>query len=85
MTTLKSSGGDDFSAVTLIPVTFTPSDTRQRVEIVITDDNVYEGFESFGAVLTLPEGSGGIVIGADSNATVVIVDDDGTLIWRCVN
>ncbi len=50
------------------------------VLIDIKDNNIAEGEEEFGAVLTLPAGSFGVVLGVN-NATAVIIDDDCKLIW----
>ena len=45
---------------------------------MIIDDNVYETQECFMAVLELPTGSTGVQLGQQSQANVVLFDDDGT-------
>ena len=65
-------------ARTNIPVVFNPSDTQQIVEVTIANDVAYEGVETFGGLLTLPDGSSGVMVGAD-RATVTIDDDDSRL------
>ena len=43
------------------------------------EENVYETQECFSAVLELPTGSTGVQLGQQSQANVVLFDDDGTL------
>ena len=65
----------DFTARTDIPVTFSPTETRQTVEVVLLNDDVLEGDENFMGSLSLPAESTGLTLGVDS-ATATIQDDD---------
>ena len=56
-------------------MTFEPTETSQIVMVPIVVDNNLEGVEQFTAVLSLPAGQIGVVLGADM-ATVEITDDD---------
>ena len=47
------------------------------MEVMIVNDNVFEGDEEFGAVLELQPGSSGVILGQQSTATAAIQDDDG--------
>ena len=56
-------------------MTFQPTEVSQIVMVPILDDNSLEGVEQFTAVLSLPPGQGGVMLG-DNTATVEITDDD---------
>lgn len=45
---------------------------------MIVDDSVFENEEQFGAMLELPAGSSGVILGPQRTATANIQDDDGT-------
>lgn len=62
-------------------MTFDPAETEKEVEIPITDDSVLEGLEDFTAVLRAMDPS--VVEIVNGSASVTIVDNDGTLIFRC--
>ena len=51
--------------------------TTVNFPITIMEDDVYEGTESFRAVLTLPSPSNGLSLGNEIMATVNIVDNEG--------
>lgn len=57
-------------------VTFSPSETEQQVQVVLTDDSVFECDEIFQGVLSLVTGSEGVAIGPADTATATIEDDD---------
>ena len=59
-----------------VPVTFTAGTIEQFVEVMLVDDNIVEGDEAFEALLSLPAGSTGVVLGVNE-ATATIQDDDG--------
>ena len=79
-----SAGGVDYTTLNNVPVAIPPSAGEESVLalVVINDNNFAEGDEQFGAVLTLPDGSFGVMLGV-SNATAVIIDDDckWIIIW----
>ena len=56
-------------------VTFQPTETSLIVMVPILIDIRLEGVEQFTAMLSLPAGQVGVVLGADM-ATVEITDDD---------
>ena len=56
-------------------MTFQPTVTSQIVMVPILVDNNLEGVEQFTAMLSVPDGQVGVVLGAVS-ATVEITDDD---------
>ena len=56
---------------------FPAGNTTVNYPIIIMEDNVYEGTESFKAVLTLPSPSNGLTLGNEIMATVNIVDNEG--------
>ena len=60
-------------------MTFQPTDTSQIVMVPILDDTNLEGVEQFTALLTLPAGQVGVMLGADM-ATVEITDEDCKLV-----
>ena len=68
---------EDYAARTDFQVVFAAGETEQFVEVAIEDDNVLEDSEAFEAVLSLPAGSTGVVLGPASQATATIDDDDG--------
>ena len=78
---LLSLGGVDYTVVTNLRVDIPPSVGEESMPVLvdIIDNNIAEGEEEFGAVLTLPAGSFGVMLGV-SNATAVIIDDDCKLI-----
>jgi len=56
-------------------VTFQSTETSQIVMVPILADDILEGVEQFTAMLSLPAGRVGVVLGANM-ATVEITDDD---------
>ena len=56
-------------------MTFQPTETSLIVMVPILIDNRLEGEEQFTAMLSLPTGQVGVMLGADT-ATVEITDDD---------
>ena len=64
----------DYSPLIDEEVTFTPSETVKIVMILIKDDNVFEGEESFTASLSPVPGSTGVEIGQQGTATTIIMD-----------
>ncbi len=64
-----------------IQVTFNPGQTTQVINIPIVDDNLIEGNETVNLSLTNPTGTSRVSLGAQSTATLTIVDNDnpGTL------
>ena len=70
----------DFAAREDLLVVFGVGETEQFVEVGIENDDVYENeLEEFEAVLTLPPGSSGVLLGQQSQAMASIQDDDGKL------
>ena len=66
--------GLDYSPLINEEVTFGPSETIKFVMVPITEDNVFEGEESFTVTLSLVPGSSGVEIGQQGTATTTIVD-----------
>ena len=56
-------------------MTFGATETSQIVMVPILVDDNLEGVEQFTAMLTVPAGQVGVILGADM-ATVEITDDD---------
>ena len=56
-------------------MTFQPTETSQTVMVPILVDDNLEGVEQFTAMLSVPAGQVGVILGADM-ATVEITDDD---------
>jgi hypothetical protein len=71
----SATSGSDYSPLINEEVTFGPSETIKFVMVPITEDNVFEGEESFTATLSLVPGSSGVEIGQQGTATTTIVDD----------
>ena len=63
-------------------MTFTAGDTEELVEVMIINDNVYEGEEQFEAFLDLQSGSSGVALGQQTMATATIQDDDGIACYK---
>ena len=66
---------------------FQPTETSLIVMVPILDDSNLEGVEQFTAMLSLPAGQVGVVLGADM-ATVEITDDDCKSVivcWLAIN
>lgn len=70
--------GSDFVSIVDVPVTFLAGETEQFVEVMLLDDVIFEGEESFTAVLSLQSGSTGVILGPESQATASISDFDST-------
>ena len=71
--------GEDFAASGGLQVTFTsgsPDDAQQSVVIAIIDDDVLEGDHDFTVQLVSTDPSS-VMIGAQSDTTVTIIDDEG--------
>jgi len=66
--------GEDYTT-TSQTVTFQAIETSQTVMVPILADDNLEGVEQFTAMLSLPAGQVGVVVGANM-ATVEITDDD---------
>ena len=64
-------------------VTFQPTETSLIVMVPIVIDSRVEGVERFNAMLSLPTGQVGVVLGADM-ATVEITDDDCKLAMQVI-
>ena len=79
------SASTDFVPRISVPVTFEPGDSEETVEIVITNDGVFEGDEQFEGILELQSGSSGAVLGQQTVATATILDDDGTKRYLLAN
>jgi len=77
---MNSTAGEDYTT-TSQTVTFQPTETSQIVMVPILGDDNLEGVEQFTAMLSLPAGQVGVVLGAD-RATVEITDDDCELFIR---
>ena len=58
-------------------MTFAAGETEQLVEVMIIDDQNYEGEEQFQGILELQSGSSGVVLGTQTTADATIQDDDG--------
>ena len=71
---MHSTAGEDYTT-TSQTVTFQPGETSLIVMVPILIDNRLEGVEQFTAMLSLPAGQVGVVLGANM-ATVEITDDD---------
>ena len=67
--------GEDYTTTSRL-VTFAPTETTQIVMVPIREDQRVEPDETFIGQLTLPSGSSGVVLGAETTATVTIRDDD---------
>ena len=80
-THFNSLASEDFVPRENLPVTFGAGEIESFVEVLLIDDNVYETQECFMAVLGLLPGSSGIQLGQQSQANVVILDDDGILLF----
>ena len=66
----------DFTAQEQLLLTFNASDASLSVAIAIARDGLVEAEEAFGAVLSVPEGEGGVELGTLREATVTITDSD---------
>jgi len=71
---IHPAAGEDYTT-TSQTVTFQPMETTQIVMVPILADDNLEGVERFTAMLSLPAGQVGVVLGANM-ATVEITDDD---------
>ena len=71
---MHSAAGEDYTT-TSRTVTFQPMETSLIVMVPIVIDSRVEGVERFNAMLSLPTGQVGVILGADM-ATVDITDDD---------
>ena len=65
-------------------MTFTAGDTEELVEVMIINDNVYEGEEQFEAFLDLQSGSSGVALSQQTMATATIQDDDGIACYKLI-
>lgn len=74
---LSSLDGEDYIGLTET-VTFYPGQNTSSVEVVLTDDAVYEGLQEFSVTLT--SANSDVVNIINGNATVTIVDDDGKFV-----
>ena len=71
---MHSAAGEDYTTTSQM-VTFQPTETSLIVMVPILIDIRLEGVEQFTAMLSLPAGQVGVVLGVDM-ATVEITDDD---------
>ncbi|MGM9500767.1 beta strand repeat-containing protein [Desertifilum tharense IPPAS B-1220] len=69
-----ATGGQDYDN-TPQTITFAANQTTATLTVPITDDDIFEGDETF--TLSLANPSNNAVIGAQSTATVTIIDNDG--------
>lgn len=69
----------DFTPRISVPVTFQAGDSEEFVEVLILNDDVFEGDEQFEGILELQPGSSGAVLGQQTVATATIQDDDGII------
>ena len=75
-TSLPTASGD-YIAVTSREVVFSTVETVQVVKVTIEQDAVAEEAEFFTATLSAAPGESLVQIGAQSQATATIIDDDG--------
>ena len=70
--------GADFSSPDTIALTFPERQTSRSFTIDVLDDNAWEGTETFGVELVIPETAKamGVVAGARGSARVHIIDND---------
>ena len=64
----------------MVEVVFAATDLQKELEVVVNDDIILEASETFGVVLSVPNGQQGLVgvaSGADT-AEVTIEDNDST-------
>ncbi|MAT99986.1 MAG: hypothetical protein CL608_22830 [Anaerolineaceae bacterium] len=74
----SATGGEDYTAVPLITLTFIPGEPlSQTVNVTITDDDTSESSETFLLNLSNP---GNATLGS-SSATGTITDDDGNFVY----
>ena len=71
---MHSVAGEDYTT-TSVTVTFQAAETSQILMVPILIDTTFEGIEQFIALLSLPAGQDGVVLGANM-ASVEITDDD---------
>ena len=71
---MHSVAGEDYTT-TSVTVTFQAAETSQILMVPILIDTTFEGIEQFTALLSLPAGQNGVVLGANM-ASVEITDDD---------
>ncbi len=69
----SASSGQDYQAISQV-VSFANTENTQTVTLTILDDQIFEGNETFSLSLSSP--TGGAVIGAPSNTTVTIVENE---------
>ena len=58
-------------------MTFEIGSTSASVDIGVSNDEINEEVETFTATLTLPVSFNGVTLGANTEATVTVTDDDG--------
>ena len=67
-----------------------PSVIRNCINVTIIDDKIVERKESFEVIITFPPGQPALQIGeivpnaTQINGTIIIIDDDGELMWNKV-
>jgi ELWxxDGT repeat protein/VCBS repeat-containing protein len=71
---VTATGGSDFSAVALTPLSFAPGEATKTVTVAITGDTAYEKNETFKVVLSAPTGA----TLSDGTGIGTIVNDDPT-------
>lgn len=71
--------GNDYTGTTQT-VTFQPGQTLAIVQVMLTDDNVYEGTQDFFGELTTTDSSVSIF---EPDATAEITDEDGEAVDTC--
>ena len=69
------SAGEDYDETTQ-SVTFEPGQSLVSVQVMITDDTIYEGMQEFTVMLTSSDSA---VTITQSDATAQIIDNDGTV------
>ena len=75
-TTLFSTGGIDFTEVSMVRVV-SAATTESCIDITVNDDSILEGIESFTVNLESAEDHS-VQIGSISSALIMILDNDGT-------
>ena len=75
----QSTGPGDFEPRSNLLVTIPANEMEVTVEVIITNDDIVEGVESFTAILSLPANETLVEIGPNSQAIAEIIDNDRKL------
>ena len=70
--------GNDFSVSGgfNVTITFAGNDTRQPFPLNVIQDGISEGDETIELLITTPGQLDGVIPGANSTTTIVLIDDD---------